>query len=69
MVNIPEGNFYMGENGVQDDESPRHLVWVSSFYVDRYEVTVGEWMEIRSWALSNGYEFSLHENYPLLGST
>ena len=59
----------MGENGVQDDESPRHLVWVSSFYADRYEVTVGEWKEIRSWALTNGYEFSLRQNYPLLGST
>ena len=69
MVNIPEGNFYMGENGVQDDESPRHLVWVSSFFVDRYEVTVGEWKEIRSWALSNGYEFSLRQNYPLPGSS
>tara|TARA_B100000212_G_scaffold321378_1_gene279887 strand:- start:158 stop:1534 length:1377 start_codon:yes stop_codon:yes gene_type:complete len=66
-VNIPEGNFYMGENGVQDDESPMHLVWVSSFYIDRCEVTVGGWREIIKWAESNGYEFSLKQNYPQTG--
>lgn len=66
-VNVPKGNFYMGENGIQDDESPRHLVWVSSFYVDRCEVTVGDWREIRQWAESNGYEFSLQQNYPQTG--
>ena len=69
MVEVKASSFYMGENDIQDDEEPIHLVRVSSFHVDRYEVTVGDWEEVRDWALLNDYEFSLEQYYPLRGSS
>ena len=38
LVLIPGGEFLMGE-GLGEDSSPVHLVCVSSFYMDRHEVT------------------------------
>jgi formylglycine-generating enzyme len=41
MVVIPNGNSWMGspdEEG-DKDEHPRHSVWLSAFYLDKYEVT------------------------------
>jgi hypothetical protein len=29
---------------------------VSTFYIGRYEVTWGEWQEVRTWAAANGYD-------------
>ncbi len=50
MVYIPEGWFLMGSRedegvlgmSVGVDEIPQHRVYVDGFYIDRYEVTVGE---------------------------
>lgn len=41
MVFIPEGSFTMGGDSIwgRPDEFPRHQVKVSSFYMDRHEVT------------------------------
>ena len=38
MVKIPEGWFDMGSKNSSPDESPVHRVWISSFWMDRYEV-------------------------------
>jgi len=38
MVKIPEGWFDMGSSNSSPDESPVHKVWISSFWMDRYEV-------------------------------
>ncbi|MFB0551784.1 MAG: SUMF1/EgtB/PvdO family nonheme iron enzyme [Phycisphaerae bacterium] len=38
MVKIPGGWFDMGSNSDSQDESPVHKVWVSSFWMDRFEV-------------------------------
>ncbi len=38
MVKIPGGWFDMGSNSGSPDESPVHRVWVSSFWMDRFEV-------------------------------
>jgi len=38
MVVIPEGWFEMGSKKGQHDELPVHKVWISSFWMDRYEV-------------------------------
>jgi len=38
MVKIPEGWFDMGSGSGSPDESPVHKVWISSFWMDRYEV-------------------------------
>ncbi len=38
MVKISEGWFDMGSSNGSPDESPVHKVWISSFWMDRYEV-------------------------------
>ena len=43
MMFIPAGNFDMGirtnDNDGEDDEEPRHTVYLDAFHIDRYEVT------------------------------
>ena len=39
MVKIPEGEFLMGSDFGEEDELPDHLVFINSFYLDKYEVT------------------------------
>ena len=63
---IQAGHFEMGENGVMV-MSLLVIVWLSDYHVDRFEVTIRLWSKIRSWAKSNGYEFSVNQNYPLEG--
>lgn len=43
MVLIPGGYFIMGSDSA--GESPKHRVWVDTFYLDKYEVTNREYME------------------------
>src|SRR3989344_2333867 len=56
---IPPGNFVMGDTfGEGDsDELPLHSVYVSAFYMDKYEVTKTLWDEVYNWAITNGYGF------------
>ena len=59
MVLIPAGSFTMGDafgEGFGDD-LPLHSVFLSAFYMDRYEVTKGLWNEVYNWAITNGYSF------------
>lgn len=39
MVLIPAGEFQMGSDANSDHESPKHIVYVDAFYMDKYEVT------------------------------
>jgi len=68
MLLIPGGSFEMGdhfgdagENAVQDN-LPVHSVFVDSFYIDVYEVTVGEFMQ---FVEETNYDFkrSLWQKY------
>lgn len=43
MVLIPAGEFSMGSDGGERDEKPIHTVYLDAFYIDPYEVTVGEY--------------------------
>jgi len=43
MVQIPEGPFWMGSKEGDPDETPEHQVFVKTFYMDRKEVTQGEY--------------------------
>ena len=47
MVLIPAGEFQMGSNDsdAYDDEKPVHTVYVDAFYMDKYEVTVGQYKQ------------------------
>jgi len=42
MVLIPAGEFQMGYNGAASTK-PVHTVYVDAFYIDKYEVTVGQY--------------------------
>ncbi len=58
MALIPAGNFQMG-NAMDPAEGntselPVHTLYVSAFYMDRYEVTKQLWDEVRTWGSSNG---------------
>ena len=47
MVLIPAGDFEMGSNDseVWDSEKPVHTVYLNAFYIDKYEVTVGQYKQ------------------------
>ncbi|MDE0300989.1 MAG: formylglycine-generating enzyme family protein [Candidatus Poribacteria bacterium] len=67
MVFIPAGEFEMGSQDGAPDEQPVHTVRLSAFYIDKYEVTVGQyrqfvhatgavfpdWTEVARYAESN----------------
>lgn len=59
MALIPAGPFHMGDtfNDGQSDERPVHVVSVSAFYMDRYEVTKALWDTVYTWAVANGFAF------------
>lgn len=59
MALIPGGNFTMGDtfNEGLSDELPVHDVYVSAFYMDRYEVTKALWDDVYNWAVTHGYSF------------
>ena len=42
MALVPAGDFMMGSN-LADDEMPVHRVYLNAFYMDTYEVTVGQY--------------------------
>lgn len=49
MVFVPAGEFIMGTNDTEDredraDEKPEHVVYLDAFYIDKYELTVAEYI-------------------------
>jgi len=59
MKYIAAGSFQMGDSYYESDEDdePVHTVYVSAFFMDRYEVSKGLWDEVYDWAKKNGYGF------------
>ena len=61
MALIPAGSFTMGNcmnlGEGASDELPLHTVYVSAFYMDKYEVTKALWDEVYQWATNHGYSF------------
>jgi formylglycine-generating enzyme required for sulfatase activity len=57
---IPAGSYVMGnciENEGWGDELPLHTVYVSAFYMDKFDVTYALWQQVFNWATNHGYEF------------
>ncbi len=56
MVYIPAGSFLMGNNGAEpysySDELPQHSVYLSGYWIGKYEVTRGEY---RRFIEAGGY--------------
>ena len=69
MVLIPAGDFQMGSNH-RSSEQPVHTVYVDAFYMDVYEVTVGQYNRfVRATghrAPSNPGKFSLTDQHPIV---
>jgi sulfatase modifying factor 1 len=59
MALIPAGSFTMGDTFGDgwSYELPLHTVYVSAFYMDRYEVTKALWDTVKSWNGGNGYSY------------
>lgn len=45
MVYIPEGVFKMGNSAGRDDEKPERDVQLDAYWIDKYEVTVGQYQK------------------------
>ena len=43
MVAVPAGNFMMGSSMGDADEQPEHQVYVEAFFMDKYQVSVGQY--------------------------
>jgi formylglycine-generating enzyme required for sulfatase activity len=58
MVLIPAGSFDMGNcmdpNEGNSDELPVHSVYISAFYMDKYEVSNEKVRQVMQWAYDNG---------------
>src|ERR1035437_5472009 len=57
MALIPAGSCTM-ENTFSEgdsDELPLHTVYVSAFWMDKYEVTKALWDDVYNWAIAHGY--------------
>jgi formylglycine-generating enzyme required for sulfatase activity len=62
MALIPAGDFEMGNDFPNDFgdaayEVPVHTVYISAFYMDKYEVSYALWNQVYAWGMSNGYGF------------
>ena len=61
MALIPAGSFTMGNcmDPIEGygNELPLHTVYVSAFYMDRYEVTKALWDEVYQWATNARLQF------------
>ena len=59
MALIPAGPFQMGDSFDEGEveERPVHTVYVSAFYMDKFEVSKALWDEVYQWAIAHGYSF------------
>jgi len=65
MALIPAGSFTMGDS--LDGSSfalPLHSVYVSAFYMDKYDVTEALWAQVYNWATNHGYSFDYAGSVP-----
>lgn len=46
FIPVPGGCFQMGDSNGDSDEKPVHQVCLDDFYIGRYEITQGQWLQI-----------------------
>lgn len=63
MMPIPAGSFTQGDNTGPVTARPAHLTHVAAFFMDKYEVTRGDWEEVAAWAREHGYDIPLTLRY------
>ncbi len=69
MVLVKGGSFTMGSNDEYSSEKPPHKVTLNDFYIGKYEVTIGEYMEFVNETKTNypkwlekGNSYNIYEN-------
>lgn len=72
MVLIPAGEFTMGSDDYRDNGKPIHTVYLDTFYIEKYEVTVRQY---RKFAQATGRNmpdqpgWNEGDNYPVVNIT
>lgn len=79
MVLIPTGEFTMGRSyGAEENEKPAHQVFLDDYYIDKYEVTNGDYatciadeacappINTGSYARKEYYEINEYSNFPVI---
>jgi formylglycine-generating enzyme required for sulfatase activity len=75
MVEIPEGLFAMGVDGIQalEDERPKHQIWLPAFLMDLHEVTTTQYAAFLAatnraapWQW-NAVDLTQHRDRPVIG--
>lgn len=75
MAAIPEGEFWMGRDGMEalEDERPRHKVWLDSYSIDIYEVTTSRYARFLAasgrtppWMWET-VKLEIHSDRPVIG--
>lgn len=78
MVFVPAGDFLMGSNDTSDNEKPQHTVYLDAFWIDKYEVSNGQYRKcvsaricpppelFRSSTREFYYYGSQFDNYPVI---
>jgi formylglycine-generating enzyme required for sulfatase activity len=68
MAYIPGGVFQMGDNfGENTSAMPVHSVYISPFFMDKFEVNRELWLEVYTWSLGNGYGFNNSGSFKAAG--
>lgn len=77
VIEIPEGAFFMGSRASmgKKNEHPYHEVWLSRYWIDKFEVTVGSFRQYCTatkykyqWELMEPY-WRYHDDYPMVRVT
>ncbi len=63
MVKIPSGTFIQGEDSGPVTTRPEHVTHVSSFFMDKFEVTRADWEAVAVWAGAHGYDLPVILRY------
>ena len=78
MVYVPAGEFTIGSEGGDSDEQPIHEVYLNAYWIDKYEVTNGQYAQCvaagscsapgstGSYTRSSYYGNSQYEDYPVI---
>jgi len=74
MVNIPKGKFKMGSKHGDSDERPPHDVFLDSYWIGKYEVTMGQYKTFISDAGHRSLPSAVHklapgDKHPVIGIT
>ena len=70
MVHVAAGAFVMGDDEGEDDERPARQVWLDGFFIDRTEVTQGDYarcVAARGCAAAARYPDPTSPRHPVVG--